>query len=152
MEHFLTGCLQGGDGTPVKGIFKRNNGSTIHAVTVKTVLAGKFNNAFIGFSAAVGKKNTAHAGSFTKDFRQFCGWFRVKQIGDMPQFFCLCGNGVLPRLITVTHRAYADTGRKINIFASFGGIEPRPAPMVNGHGKTPIRRHNVLLRQRLNFL
>ena len=148
VEHVLPGGGQGGDGTPVEGIFQGNDGPPPLAVLVKAVFAGQLDDALVAFRAGVCKESRRHTGAGAQLFGQLGAGLGIKQVGHMPELRRLGGDGVRPLGVCIPDGAHADAGGEVDVLPPRQVVQGGPCPMVDVHIKATVGLHDIPAVQR----
>lgn len=153
METILTGRLERGHGSSMKGVDERNDLETAFAVFIERVLSRKLNRTFVGLCARVGKEHLAvQMRLFDQLFRNLNHRLGREQVGNMHQLVCLLGYRVDDLGIVVSHAVDADARSKIDILFAFHIPQRRTLTVVERDRKTAVGVHHILIFLGLQLL
>ncbi len=106
---------KGCHGSAMERVLQGNDFVSACAEFQKAVFSCGFDNAFIGFRAAVAEKYFFHTAFFTEEFRCLNAGLCVIQVGSVLQRLKLCAYRLYPAVVAKAQSVYADAAGEVDI-------------------------------------
>ena len=115
------------------------------AVFQKAVFSCGFDNAFIGFRAAVAEKYFFHAAFFTEEFCCLNAGLCVIQVGSVLQRLKLCAYCLYPAVVAKAQSVYADAAGEVDICFACVVLYGGAFAFCQEHGESAIGMDDVFI-------
>ena len=121
------------EGPSVEGMVHGNDFMIRFSVLKKSIFAGRLQSAFHCLRAAVGKKDTIHAGDLFQLHRRFHCRNIIIIIGSVDHLVYLAFQSIVVFPVIITQREYGDSGTKIQIFFPFDVCKVNAVAFIQNH-------------------